>query len=114
MGYSPDHKRIKARYNPKPNAAERRHIERVKERPCFGCGVFGAVAHHTLLDFPEKRWRRDHMCLLPLCDPCHRTLHTVFGNEADWIASVERTEDEAVAEILWLRGLSMEAERKAA
>lgn len=106
MGWKPDHKRNKARYNPQPNAAERRHADRVRARPCFGCGAFGVSAHHTLLDFPEKRGRRDHRYLLPVCHDCHQGdegIHGI-GDEGKWLASVERTEAEAIQYIkhLWV------------
>jgi hypothetical protein len=76
--------RTKERYNPRPNAGERRfHIE-LMDMQCAGChrqrcGVF----HHLLSNTPVKRWRRDHEVGLPLCDPCHRDLHSC-GDEWSW------------------------------
>lgn len=116
MGWKTNHKRIKPRYNPVPNAAEARHKERVRALPCFGCGVFGVSAHHTLLTFPGKRWRRDHRCLLPVCWECHQGpdgIHGI-GNEVEWLKSVERTEAEAVEYIKRLWAISEDEERKAA
>lgn len=116
MGWTPDHKRIKARYNPTPNAEEERHERRVKERPCFGCGRFGVHAHHTMLDFPAKRWRRDHRYQLPVCGDCHQGTKGIhgIGSEKKWLASIGRTEAEAIAEIEGLWAASVELERKAA
>lgn len=86
MGYIVNHKRIKPKYNPQPNAEEARHETRLRELPCIGCGAWGVELHHTMLDFPGKRWRRDHRFQLPLCPSCHRGNHGVHGvgSEARW------------------------------
>lgn len=112
MGYSPPHRSIREKYDPRMNAAEERHRERVMERLCFGCGGMGGVAHHTLLRFPEKRWRRDHRMLLPLCDPCHRDLHGHYGDEEKWLAAWNRTKAEAIHEMQTLWAESQMAEAK--
>lgn len=80
--------RIKAKYNPVPNARERRHHARLMAMPCLACGYSETVFHHLLSDSPSKRWRRDHELGLPLCDPCHRALHG-SGNEWDWCMAAE-------------------------
>ena len=115
MGYTPDHRRIKARYNPTPNAAERRHELRLETLPCFGCGRFGVSCHHIMLDFPAKRWRRDHRYQLPLCWSCHQGPQGIhgLGSESKWLASMGMTEAEAIAFALDLWDES-EDERKAA
>lgn len=115
MGWTPNHGRIKERYNPVPNAAERRHEKRLEGLPCFGCGRFGVSCHHTMLDFPAKRWRRDHRYQLPLCRECHQGPNGVhgIGSEAKWLASVEITEAEAIAYVIDLWNESEEV-RKAA
>lgn len=82
MGYPVNHKRIREKYNPEPNAAERRHHARVMQDGCLVCGG-PAVVHHVLQNTPNKRWRRDHKIVVPLCDPHHRELHN-HGNEAEW------------------------------
>lgn len=111
MGYSPPHKRIREHYNPRMNAAEERHRERVQQQLCFGCSGRGGTAHHTLLEFEGKRWRRDHRMLLPVCDPCHTDIHDHFGDEEKWLASHTRTKAEAIAEMetLWAESQMAEA-----
>ncbi|MGV7119616.1 hypothetical protein [Sphingopyxis sp. 550A] len=82
-----NHGRIKPRYNPKPNAAERRHKDRVKRMPCCGCGRRGpSDAHHTLLPVPGKRWRRDHEFIVPVCKDCHQGTNGIhgIGHEGLW------------------------------
>ncbi len=74
--------RMRKGYSRFPNAAERRHHMRVMERGCLVCGG-QSIAHHILQDSPHKRWRRDHLQVVPLCDPCHRGLHS-NGNELAW------------------------------
>lgn len=81
------HKPIREKYNPTPSAAEKRFHLLMMNMPCDACsyepcGVF----HHLLTDTPEKRWRRDHMMGLPLCDHCHRDLHA-SGDEWAWCAA---------------------------
>lgn len=79
--------RIKPKYNPIPNAAEKRHERFVKEQPCFGCGVYGrSEAHHTLLPVEGKRWRRDHRLRVPVCHDCHKGPQGIhgIGSEREW------------------------------
>ena len=76
-------RRMKAKYNPVPNAKERRHHERLMNLPCLACGGAGGVVHHVLTRHFEKRWRRDHEWVLPMDDNCHRALHAC-GNEREW------------------------------
>lgn len=79
--------RTKDRYNPTPSAAEKRFHLWMMDLPCEACGVEPCgVFHHLLTDAPEKRWRRDHMMGLPLCDACHRDLHG-SGDEWAWGAA---------------------------
>lgn len=105
----PKYGSTRERYNPEPNALEKKHRDNVRKKPCFGCGRHGATGHHTLLKWPGKRWRRDHRCLLPVCHDCHTAIHDYYGDEADWLASVNRTEDEAVAYIedLWAESIGL-------
>lgn len=96
------HNRIRPKYNPVMTAAEKAHADKVRASPCFGCGVQGVSAHHTLLKFPDKRWRRDHYWLLGVCDREHRLIHDYFGTEEAWLDSIGRTPEEAIEH---MRGL---------
>lgn len=107
MGWSPRHNRMKERYNPVMNAAEKEHALFVMEQLCFGCGYHQTVAHHTLLAAPEKRWRRDHRWLLPVCYACHTNIHDNFGDEVAWLASVGRTPEEAIEHMAYLHDARM-------
>ena len=104
MGYKVTHGRIKEKYNPLPNASEARHESRLRELPCFGCGGPCQEVHHTRLQFIQKRFRRDHRYQLPLCKPCHDAAHEV--READWLASVGKSADQAIAFMTWQWHLS--------
>lgn len=113
MGWSPNHGRIKERYNPNPNAAERAFEAWLRDQPCYGCGRWGVEIHHTLLRFPEKRWRRDHRWQLPVCPQCHRGKEGIhgMGDEAAWLESIGKSEGSAIAYMNVQWGLS---QRKAA
>lgn len=109
------HGHIKERYNPVPNAAEARHETRLQEMPCIGCSKVGNIeCHHTLEDFPAKRWRRDHRYQLPVCPDCHRGPQGIhgIGNEAKWAETVGLRCTGDIAQELW--ALSEEIERNAA
>ena len=111
MGYKVNHGRIKPKYNPRPNAEEKRHEERLEQLPCIGCGKWGVECHHTMLDFPEKRFRRDHRFQIPVCPDCHRGKQGIhgIGREELWWASIGKSEDEAIAIIqdLWLESIGL-------
>lgn len=104
MGWKPNHKRIKPKYDPNPNAEERRHEDDLKKLPCIGCGRRGGVAHHTMLSFPAKRWRRDHRYQVPLCDECHAGKDGIhgIGSEAKWWARHGWSVEQAVGYIIGL------------
>ncbi len=99
MGWAPNHRRIKERYNPTPNAEEQWHEDRLKKLPCFGCGRFGGFAHHVMTDFPGKRWRRDHRYQLPICHGCHQGKGGIhdLGSERKWLERMGMTAGEMVA-----------------
>lgn len=102
------HGRIKPKYNPKPNAGERRHADRVRTLPCYGCGVRGrSESHHILLPAPRKRWRRDHLFQVPVCASCHRGPNGIhgIGCERTWC---ERNGKDTPAEAVRLRLESIE------
>lgn len=80
------HKPIRDKYNPMPNAKEKRFHLALMDMPCEACCKMPCgVVHHLLTDTPEKRWRRDHRMMIQLCDECHRDLHH-DGNELEWCA----------------------------
>lgn len=85
----------------------------MEQEPCFGCGRHGVELHHTMLTFPQKRWRRDHRYQLPVCSDCHRGPEGIhgIGSEVKWLATVEKTEGAAIAYMNVQWGLS---QRKAA
>ena len=107
MGYIVNHRRIKPKYNPRPNAEESRHEQRLREYPCIGCGAWGVELHHTMLSFPGKRWRRDHRFQLPVCASCHRGSNGIHGvgSEAEW-GLRNGIDTAAIAQRLWNEGLS--------
>lgn len=77
--------RNKPKYQPNPNAAEKRHHLAVMELPCMGCGSEpSGVAHHPLMESPLQRWRRDHEFVVPVCHTCHAEIHDSYGDEAEW------------------------------
>ena len=118
MGWTPDHKRMRQTYSPILSAAEKRHEARVQTSLCFGCGTFGEgiEAHHLMLPFDGKRWRRDHRYRLPVCVACHRGQRGIhgFGREALWLSYVGKTLAEAIARVKELWCDSEAAERLAA
>lgn len=111
MGWKPNHGRMKPKYNPQPNAVEERHEARLREMPCIGCGKHGVICHHTLIEFPEKRWRRDHRFQLPVCPDCHAGpdgIHGI-GNESEWARRKGLRDTGAIARELWALSEKMEA-----
>lgn len=104
MGWSPNHGRMKPKYNPNPNAAERAFEAHLRDQPCFGCGGRCEEVHHTRLEFDGKVRRREHRWQLPLCSACHAAAHAV--READWLASIGKRPEQAVAYMNVQWGLS--------
>ena len=63
--------------NNKLNAAERRHLARVKELPCSVCDTPGpSEAHHF-------KQHRQYTCIA-LCYECHRGYNGIHGTKAFW------------------------------
>lgn len=54
----------------RPTAAEKRHLDKVREMPCIACDRWGVHAHHVVSD-GFKRLSKDHMRVVPLCPECH-------------------------------------------
>ena len=77
--------RIKPKYNPVPTAREKAyHVWLMETFPCIcGCDGQATHVHHPLTRHPAQRWRRDHEYVVPMTDPCHRTLHDA-GDEQVW------------------------------
>lgn len=82
------HKRIKPRPTDKPTAAEKKHMDKVAQCPCFCCGARPIELHHIMSmplkmafigDIPPKVRRRDHRYIVALCGPCHRGKNGVHG-----------------------------------
>lgn len=70
MGYKPDHKRIKPKRVRPPNAAEKRHIERIVEKRCLVCRR--AAEYHHIHSDGFGRVLKDHRFGAPLCPDHHR------------------------------------------
>lgn len=70
---------MQSRNKPVPTAAEKRHIDRLKELPCVVCGASGVEVHEPA----QGLW----FAAMPLCATCHR--HPVYGwhgQKANWRA----------------------------
>lgn len=109
MGYKVTHGRMKPKYNPNPNAAERAFEAQLRDQPCFACGMRCEEVHHTRLEFPGKVRKREHRWQLPLCRQCHADCHKV--KEPVWLESIGKTLGATVAYMNVQWGLS---QRKAA
>jgi hypothetical protein len=64
--------------NNKLNAAEREHLQRIKEMPCGVCGTHGpSDAHHI-------RQGLQYTCI-PLCKDCHQgSFNGIHGQARIW------------------------------
>ncbi len=71
--------RIKPKYNPKPNAAERRYHDEVRKLGCLVCGQMPSIHHVTAKTGP----RRDHYRVVPLCPIHHQGTHGFHGLGSD-------------------------------
>jgi ribosomal protein S27AE len=61
-----------------PNAAERRHIARIKEMDCAVCGAAGPSECHEI---NQGQW----FTSMPLCPSCHRgSLMGIHGQRRAW------------------------------
>jgi len=61
-----------------PNAAERRHIARIKEMDCVVCGAAGPSECHEI---NQGQW----FTSMPLCPSCHRgSLMGIHGQRRAW------------------------------
>jgi hypothetical protein len=94
------HGRIKRKATGK-SAEEARHIERVAAMRCCLCGNPEANVHH-IMHIPDKRCRRDHRWIAPLCKRHHQGdvgVHGLGGEQA----FLERHQFDLVrhARLLW-------------
>ena len=107
MGYKVIQGRIKETYHPIPNAKEKLFEAFLDEQPCIGCGRFGIEKHHVMQSMPSKRWRRDHMCQIPVCADCHRGKQGIhgIGSEAKWCA-INKIDIEQTMKMLWLAAMT--------
>lgn len=71
---------IKPKPRKRPEAAERRHMDRLAQMGCLVCGA-NAEIHHVHSD-GFQRLTRTHKRAVPLCPPHHRT-----GQEAVHVMS---------------------------
>ena len=64
--------------NSKLNAAERRHLQWVKEQPCVVCGMSApSDAHHVKQGL--------HYTCIPLCKDCHQgPRNGIHGEQLMW------------------------------
>ena len=83
MGWKPEYRRIKERYNAVPNARERAfHLWLMDAYPCVcGCGYAAGEVHHPLDRHPLQRWRRDHEFVVPMFWQCHRAVHRAGSDQ---------------------------------
>lgn len=63
-------------------AAEKRHIQRVKNLPCGVCGQPSPSDAHHIKDGDR---RVSHFAIIPLCKSCHQDPHNgIHGERAMW------------------------------
>lgn len=84
---------MQSKNKPAPTAAERRHIERVKEMACVVCDAPGpSDAHHIK---QSSAWH-----CVPLCKDCHQgPLLGIHGQRRAW-AIAKMDEMDALAETM--------------
>ena len=55
-----------------PTASEKRHMQRVREMYCLGCGMHPPNSAHHVTSDGFKRLSKDHLRVVPLCPDCHQ------------------------------------------
>lgn len=55
-----------------PTAAERRHLNRIREMPCLTCGCYPPSSAHHVVSDGYQRLSKNHMRVVPLCPDCHQ------------------------------------------
>jgi hypothetical protein len=71
------HNRVKPRRAAEPTPPERIHMDRVHSFGCLVCGMIAEI--HHIMHMADKRMRRDHRYLVPLCSHHHRSHEGVHG-----------------------------------
>lgn len=64
------HKRMKDKYNPNPNAEEKRFHDFARQIGCLVCGKEASI-HHVISD-GHQRISKDHYHITPLCYAHHQ------------------------------------------
>ena len=77
MGKKVNHGRIKPKYNPKPNAEEKRFHDWVRAQGCLICKSDPSI-HHVISD-GWQRISKDHFLVTPLCWEHHQGQHGYHG-----------------------------------
>jgi len=67
---APDHGRIKEKYNPMPNAAQKRFHDYVRAMTCLVCQRDASI-HHVISD-GNQRISKSHWHVTPLCPVHHQ------------------------------------------
>lgn len=70
-----NHQRMAPKLSAKPNAAERRHFERVAQLPCLVSGEWPVTLHHTSASIHGGRTNRSHRHVVPLAARYHLIQH---------------------------------------
>lgn len=66
------------------NAAERRHVGRVKSLPCGVCGHPPPSSAHHIREGQGMSQRAGHFLTIPLCRDCHQGPQGLHGDRTLW------------------------------
>ncbi len=76
---APKHGRIKPKYNPGPNTAEKAYHDEIRKLGCLVCGAMPSIHHVSAKTGP----RRSHYRVVPLCPVHHQGTHGYHGLGSD-------------------------------
>lgn len=100
----PKRQSIREQYNRRPNKREKAyHLWLCENYLCIcGCGCLSEVVHHVLGEHDAKRWRRDHLMVVPMKATCHMKLHgkgseEAFDPDTDYPGEALNCQQEAIA-----------------
>lgn len=65
-------------------AAERRHLQRIKEMDCGLCGASGPSDAHHVREGQGMSQRAPHWLAIPLCKDCHQGKGGLHGDRSLW------------------------------